>query len=153
MKRTTLTTLLLAIAVLTISCDKKATQETNATADSTAVQADSTVQTSTAVADLTQIEGAYKGTIPCADCEGIKTELTLNADQTYTLSETYLGGKSDGKPLESKGKYTFDAATQKIVLDNADKTEYKADGGKLIRLDTDGNEITGQNAAYYILSK
>lgn len=29
--------------------------------------------------------GIYKETLPCADCEGIQTVLTLNADDCYTL--------------------------------------------------------------------
>ncbi len=34
--------------------------------------------------------GTYEATLPCADCPGIKTILTLVADQTFTLSSTYL---------------------------------------------------------------
>jgi|GEM_PF-4770831 Uncharacterized lipoprotein NlpE involved in copper resistance len=40
--------------------------------------------------------GTYQGTLPCADCAGIATELTLNANQTFTLKETYL---KDSKTL------------------------------------------------------
>ena len=43
-----------------------------------------------------KIIGAYQGTLPCADCAGISTELTLNGDQTFALKETYL---KDSKTL------------------------------------------------------
>ncbi|MDR1683909.1 MAG: copper resistance protein NlpE N-terminal domain-containing protein [Elusimicrobiota bacterium] len=36
-----------------------------------------------------QYFGAYEGLMPCADCAGIDTELTLNSDNTFTLIEHY----------------------------------------------------------------
>src|SRR5687767_3394207 len=36
-------------------------------------------------------QGSYSGIVPCADCEGIATNLVLNADQSYTLYTRYLG--------------------------------------------------------------
>ena len=36
-------------------------------------------------------EGTYTGVVPCADCEGISTTLTLNRDMTYALQTRYLG--------------------------------------------------------------
>ncbi len=41
---------------------------------------------------MEKIMSVYRGMLPCADCAGINTELTLNADQTFTLKETYLTG-------------------------------------------------------------
>ena len=45
----------------------------------------------------------YEGRLPCADCEGIDAVLTLNPDETYTMSNTYLG--RDVKPYIEKGKW------------------------------------------------
>lgn len=39
--------------------------------------------------------GSFNGILPCADCEGIDTELTLNEDGTFTLIEFYLSQESD----------------------------------------------------------
>ena len=39
----------------------------------------------------TKIEGNFEGIIPCADCEGIKAELSVKSDSTYTFKFTYLG--------------------------------------------------------------
>ncbi len=33
---------------------------------------------------LEKISGTYKGTLPCADCDGIAFEVTLNSDLSYT---------------------------------------------------------------------
>ena len=39
--------------------------------------------------------GTYKGILPCADCEGIETTITLNKDETYTSTVKYLGKSSE----------------------------------------------------------
>lgn len=52
----------------------------------------------------------YSGTLPCADCSGLETRLSLtkssefSAEGTYVLKETYVG--KDVKPLETKGDWT-----------------------------------------------
>lgn len=33
----------------------------------------------------------YTGILPCADCSGIQTTLTLSGNQTYTVTSVYLG--------------------------------------------------------------
>lgn len=98
--------------------------------------------------------GTYKGVLPCADCEGIKTELELNSDKTYEIKETYLG-KGDGKPFESKGSFQFDSKNSSIIeLDKAgDSRKYFVAEGYLKALDLEGNEITGDLADRYQLKK
>lgn len=55
--------------------------------------------------------GSFEGVIPCADCGGIKTELTLYQDiansenNSYTLKETYLGGKTGDTTFTTTGKW------------------------------------------------
>ena len=44
----------------------------------------------------------YTGTLPCADCVGIKTTLTLHGDHTYTLSSLYI---DRGNPFLEKGTW------------------------------------------------
>jgi len=98
--------------------------------------------------------GTYKGILPCADCEGIKTEIELNSDKTYEIKETYLG-KGDGKPFESKGSFQFDSKNSSIIeLDKAgDSRKYFVAEGYLKALDMDGKEITGDLADKYQLKK
>ena len=98
--------------------------------------------------------GTYKGVLPCADCEGIETELELNSDKTYEIKETYLG-KGDGKPFESKGSFQFDSKNPSVIeLDQAgDGRKYFVAEGYLKALDLEGNEITGELADKYQLKK
>ena len=73
---------------------------------------------SAATGDNTQTSvdwnGTYKGTLPCADCPGIETKLTLNQDKTYVLEENYLQEK-DGK-FSTKGTFEFDPSGSFITL-------------------------------------
>lgn len=53
--------------------------------------------------------GPFAGTLPCADCSGIRVLLTLirkdagSAEGSYTMTETYIGR---GEPLLTKGEWT-----------------------------------------------
>jgi copper homeostasis protein (lipoprotein) len=75
----------------------------------------------------------FAGVLPCADCAGIRTELTLVQDprsgepQTYELKETYLGSMSvDGeKTFTSNGRWSIARGT----ADDATLTVYRLDGG------------------------
>ncbi len=54
---------------------------------------------------LTNFTGTFSGTLPCADCGGILTTLTLNEDGTYIL-ETEYQGKGDNNKFTDRGKWT-----------------------------------------------
>ncbi|MFG0586934.1 copper resistance protein NlpE [Acinetobacter sp. YQ_14] len=140
-------------SVFLVACsktDNKNNQEQTPTAASEAVAVDSA---HTAENSL-DWNGTYKGVLPCADCEGIETELELNADKTYELKETYLG-KGDGKAFESKGSFQFDANNTSVIeLDKTgDNRKYFVAEGYLKVLDMEGNEITGDLADKYELKK
>lgn len=45
----------------------------------------------------------YEGDLPCADCEGIDVVLTLNTDNSYSMSNTYRG--RDVEPYVEKGTW------------------------------------------------
>src|SRR5690242_10004316 len=44
----------------------------------------------------------YTGTLPCADCVGIKTTLTIQGNHTYQLSSLYI---DRGNPFIEKGTW------------------------------------------------
>lgn len=98
--------------------------------------------------------GTYKGTLPCADCEGIATTLTIGKDSLYTLTNSYLG-KKGAKAVVKKGRFTWNAAGSTITLDsmNHAPTQYLVGENKLVQLDLQGQRITGDNAARYELQK
>lgn len=98
--------------------------------------------------------GAYKGITPCADCEGIETEIKLNKDLTFWIQTKYLG-KGDAKVFEEKGTFEWDNTGSIVLLQGlkGSPSQYKVGENKLIQLDMDGNVITGQLAEKYVLLK
>ncbi len=99
-------------------------------------------------------DGVYYGVLPCADCEGIETELTLNKDLTYTLITNYLG-KEEALGYELQGSFTWEG--NNIKLDGIKKEEgsalYKVEENRVRHLDLEGNVITGDLEHLYILKK
>lgn len=98
--------------------------------------------------------GTYKGTIPCANCEGIETELTLNLDGTYLLKTHYLG-RNDDLEQEMSGPFQWQNNGSTIVLENLEGMpgKYKVGENRIWHLDMNGEVITGDLADHYILIK
>lgn len=142
------------------SCTKKETTETTANTDSaTAVQpvaADSiTKATPTAAGDTSENAldwaGTYEATVPCADCPGIKTSITLNNDKTFSITEEYLDRNSKN---QDKGTFAWDATGSMITLKGKSANyKYKVGENILIQLDMEGKEIDGPNKDLYIFKK
>ena len=99
--------------------------------------------------------GTYSGVTPCADCSGIETQLTLNADKTYQLSWKYQD-KGEGVFQES-GAFQWSADKSIITLENLNAAQcpnmYKLGKESLIQLDLNGEEIIGDLAQSYVLTK
>ncbi|MFL0353055.1 META domain-containing protein [Xanthomarina sp. GH4-25] len=96
-------------------------------------------------------EGTYKGTLPCADCEGIERTITINKDQTYVSKDNYLGEK-DGV-FDSRGYIKWIDNGQKILLSDDNGTMYFVGENTLTQLNKSGNKVTGELADFYILKK
>jgi uncharacterized lipoprotein NlpE involved in copper resistance len=97
--------------------------------------------------------GTYKGVLPCADCEGIETILTVDTPNQYALSTRYLGKKGDaGTTLKGSWKWA-DGST--IVLEGITNApaKYFVGENKLIQLDMEGKRIEGALADKYVLNK
>lgn len=97
--------------------------------------------------------GTYTGVLPCADCEGISSTLTLNADETYHLITVYLG-REDGE-YHSRGTFSWNEAGNTVRLNDFESGPglYFVAENRLFHLDMDGNRITGDLAGRYILEK
>jgi copper homeostasis protein (lipoprotein) len=93
--------------------------------------------------------------LPCADCEGIKTRLTLAQDGTYTLSETYQGKSEQAQ--RSEGRFTWNSKGTVITLQGiatgARTTQFQVGENQLWQLDMNGAKIEGDLAPRYILKK
>lgn len=97
--------------------------------------------------------GAYKGVLPCADCEGIETHLELESGNSYTKKTIYLD-KSDQKTLESSGIFSWNEAGNTIALGGEDlPNQYFVGENYLIHLDINGSKIAGNLAGKYLLTK
>lgn len=146
-------TLILCTTLLFISC-KKEIKEVEIKTDSiskVAIEKQLDAHNSQNSLDW---QGTYKGVIPCADCEGIETEITLNADLTFTLKTKYLG-KGDGKVFQETGSFVWDKTGGIISLEGLKgrPSQYKVGENRLIQLDMEGNVITGDLAEKYVLTK
>ncbi|MFQ6370260.1 copper resistance protein NlpE [Shewanella sp. YIC-542] len=93
--------------------------------------------------------GRYQGTLPCADCEGIETSLTLNLDGSYQLQQRYLGREQPAH--QDVGNIRWDASGSKITL--MDGSQFMVGENQLFMLDQNGQRIEGNLAAHYRLAK
>lgn len=108
----------------------------------------------------------YEGTIPCADCEGIKMELLLennpnNKENEFELTETYLGTKDGNRIFTNRGSYEIsygfeeNSSTMIITLFNENnealKTFIQEDDQQLVVLGNDGKKI--ESTLNYRLTK
>ena len=113
--------------------------------------------------------GVFTGVLPCADCEGIETTITLKEnkvknERTYSLKEVYIGQGSN-KPFETKGTWTIikgtpldpNAIVYQLAVDNDDPEDSDVvnylvvDNSTLKLLDDEMNEIDSK--LNYILKK
>lgn len=97
--------------------------------------------------------GMYVGTLPCADCEGIQTSMTINQNQSFVLVSTYLG--KDNATFESQGVFSWsdDGSTIILPVSPDSPSRYRVGENTLTMLDLDGQVITGDLAAHYVLHK
>ncbi|XID74158.1 copper resistance protein NlpE [Alkanindiges sp. WGS2144] len=123
------------------------TSETQAQAANTQAQVDSTTLAS-------DWSGEYEGTLPCADCEGIKTQLEFHPNQAYELKEEYKGKGKDNE-FKVNGNFTVDSANPSMItLDQAgDNRKFRKEGNNLYALDSNGKKVEGALASHYILTK
>jgi uncharacterized lipoprotein NlpE involved in copper resistance len=143
----------LATAILNCSCGGNAKKEITvvekALADSSPVVSSQQHNSASSL----DWQGTYKGTLPCADCEGIATEITLNKDNSYLIKTTYLG--KENKTTVEKGNFIWNDLGSIVTLTGIKNkpNKYIVGENKLIQLDIDGNKITGSLADKYILKK
>jgi len=135
--------ILLALLTLISACktDKKSIQPSEATPDNSRTSLD--------------WKGVYRGVLPCADCEGIQTEIALNIDLTYQITSKYLGKNEEA--FKEIGTFIWDDAGAKITLKNSEPNsainQYLVGENMLFKLDADGNRIEGDLKEMYQLKK
>ena len=97
--------------------------------------------------------GTYSATLPCADCPGIKTELTLLADNTYQLNQVYL--EKSQEEIKSNGSFTWmpDSLGIELIGLKEMPNKFLMQNKQLVMLDKDGKAVEGEMANLYILKK
>ena len=95
--------------------------------------------------------GTYEGVLPCADCEGILTTLTLAADGRYVISRAWLG-RGDAV-LTEEGGFSWTDDGRNVVLDGQDPGGYKVGESRVWVLDDDMKRVEGELADRYVLEK
>ena len=130
------------------SCKSKSKKQTDEHVD---------IQAATGDNSRTSVDwdGTYFGLLPCADCPGIETSITLKKDHTYQLSWKYRDRGDD--LFQASGTFRWNADGNIITLGNSDNDQfcgrYKVGENHLLHLDMDGNVITGELAQNYRLNK
>ena len=97
-------------------------------------------------------QGTYRGVLPCADCAGIETVITLLDDGSYQRSVRYLG--REDVPRRDQGEFEWDASGGIIALgDGGEAQRYRGGENRLFHLDRSGERISGELAERYVLAK
>jgi uncharacterized lipoprotein NlpE involved in copper resistance len=117
--------------------------------------ADSSGSKDTVAASSTLTIESYSGIVPCADCEGIETSVTLKSDSSYVLHLLYIGRKSKGpgsNEFSEEGKWMKHGPDMIHLTGVKDgPSMYIRTDSSLIQLDMKGERITGKLAAKYEL--
>lgn len=151
MKKKLIVLVISSLAILASCTGKKTTP--NAADNDSANVVDTTASNKDNV-DLTSVAGTYEGTLPAADCPGIKTVLTINADSTYLLKQDYID-KKDGHDEASGIFKVLDGKVLMLVRPSTgEQTFYKVkNANSIIMTDSMGVEPEGETAKLYVLKK
>lgn len=97
--------------------------------------------------------GTFTGTMPAADCEGIRTILVVNSDSTYTLKEEYIGVENG--IFETSGIYNQlgNGLIELITPSSGEKTYFIEVETGFMLSDSLGTINQGELAEHYILKQ
>lgn len=138
MKRTALFAAVLTSCSLLLACSPDTTTRTEAevTAPAGTPAEPAPVDSTPAPQPVSQeaLAGQFSGTLPCASCPGIDTKLTLSADGSFVLEETYQE-QEDGE-FKIEGKWsTNDQGHLLLNPEGVDHSprEYRIDDANSLR--------------------
>lgn len=140
-------TFILALFALTLfSCDAQKTDPTTPAPPETPTDSRHVSQNSL------DYDGIYRGTLPCADCDGIKTSIYLMSNNTFKIVDTYLG--KDPKSFTTTGNIVWTKDGTSLMLKSAtDERKFAVGENTLTQLDQSWKKVTGDLASQYILTK
>lgn len=97
---------------------------------------------SSALVTVKNIDGIYKGDLPCADCSGITETLILAKDGSYIMEDLYQG--KSAKPFQVDGKWEkSDSGILKLTPSDKSEINYfqLTSNGDLQMLDSNMQKI------------
>lgn len=146
MKTNRLAIIAVAATAVVVSCTSAPTSQNDEAAKKDSIE----VVENIAKADFL---GTYEGTLPAADCEGIKTTLTLSEDSTYCLVREFLGTQEP--TAETNGVYHLigQDLVELVTPSSGVKTYYKVIESGVALSDSLGTLNEGELAEYYKLKR
>jgi copper homeostasis protein (lipoprotein) len=93
---------------------------------------------------LQPLPASFAGTLPCADCPGIRYQLNLFDDYTYHLRAESVG-KEPATAADDIGRWTVEQDERRLVLRGNQERLLRftlKDASRLRKLDLEGREIT-----------
>jgi len=88
---------------------------------------------------ISGLPATFVGTLPCADCPGIRYQVNLLADHTFVSRMTYEDRNSS---LRENGSWQLESDGKTLVLQNQTREQFALlDKQTLRKLDTNGKEI------------
>lgn len=111
----------LTTTLLLLGCSKQEQAAPQAEAQPTEQTAPAAVQQAAPETyGVANFAGEFTGTLPCADCPGIDTTLTLRNDGSYLLHSAYQERDS---AFDDKGVWQVEQEQQRIQLQPENKTD------------------------------
>ncbi len=103
----------------------------------------------------TELISYYEGDLPCADCNGIRTILTLLYNGKFALVEFYSkGNNGEFAAYHSSGEIVRGEGGKFSFTDSDGKVRYYELGDSTVTvLDSEGKRVEGETAALYELKK
>lgn len=97
-----------------------------------------------------QFHGVFYGYLPCEDCDGTQTTLSLKNKNNYLL--VTQPAKASSREFFDKGKYIWDDETNTVTLTSRKTSKIKKylieDENTLFMLDAEGTPIKGEKSQY-----
>lgn len=140
----------ICLAAWLVSCKGKPENQTSSPSEGAATHQN---EKELAASSSQDVVGTYTGTLPCADCPGIKVEIILDADKSFTYNSTYIDRNANA-PIEDIGEWSLKGDILTLTYDDSSTpTKFFVGEGYIQQLDGDGKKITGKLANMFILKK
>ncbi len=102
-----------------------------------------------------EFHGVFYGYLPCNDCNGIKTTLSLKQNNNYLL--VTQPARDSSREFYEKGKYSWDDEKRTVVLtprNEPNTRQYHIENdGTLIQLNSDGAKMPSELEERYTLRR